>query len=257
MRFDVIVGNPPYQQSGSKNTIYQHFYNRALEISDIVSLITPKNMIDSLTKGNCDGVKIKITKPRYINYNNIEQYFDAASTFCYFIIEKNYQGLSQIEMPYGLIQLDPTKIKLSDIDTQEKSDFVAKHFNNQETVISTADASNNTTDGTDLIIFDTIKNGVPQNIQHINKPNKRWSNNPYKPKVLFNIYSSGKQSEAYLDLAGNILPSSKHCMAYILFDTPQEAQQAYDSLNQDTFKEYVRLFQSRSTIWEYFRNVTY
>ncbi|MBD5409523.1 MAG: DEAD/DEAH box helicase family protein [Treponema sp.] len=44
MKFDAVVGNPPYQETmvgTSDNPIYNYFYDAAFKLSDIVSLITP------------------------------------------------------------------------------------------------------------------------------------------------------------------------------------------------------------------------
>ena len=49
MKFDVVIGNPPYQETngGGGNSdggkaIYQHFVNRAIEISDSIVCHTIK-----------------------------------------------------------------------------------------------------------------------------------------------------------------------------------------------------------------------
>ena len=258
MKFDVLVGNPPFQQPGSKNTIYQHFYNKALDLADMVILVTPKNMMDSLVKENCDNVKIKKVIPNLVNFNNIESYFNVASTFCYFIIDQNKKVKeSQVIFPYGKIKVDPTSVMLSSIDSQEKSNFVTQYFTNPDYIISTGDAGGNEKAGRDVIVFDTIKNGKPVNKRTIKKPTKRFINDPFKPKVLFPILTSGKKEEAYLDLTGNVLPSDKHLMAYIILDTAEEAQQAYDALSSDTFKEFVELFRNRSTLIQFYNTVDF
>jgi hypothetical protein len=258
MRFDVLVGNPPFQQPGSKNTIYQHFYNKALDIADIVALVTPKNMMDSLVKENCDNVKIKKVIPSIINFNNIESYFNVSSTFCYFVIDQTKQVKeSQVIFPYGKIKVDPTTVMLSSIDSKEKSNFVAQNFTNPGYTISTADAGSNEVTGKDVIVFDTIKNGKPVNKRTVKMPAKRFNKDPFKPKVLFPILTSGKKEEAYLDLKGNVLPSDKHLMAYIVLDTPAEAQQAYDALSSATFNEFAELFKNRSTLIQFYSTVDF
>ena len=48
MKFDAVVGNPPYQEEGEstrKAPIYHLFYDGAFAISDIVSLITPARFL--------------------------------------------------------------------------------------------------------------------------------------------------------------------------------------------------------------------
>ena len=48
MKFDAIVGNPPYQEAmegTSDNPIYNYFYDAAFNMSDIVTLITPARFL--------------------------------------------------------------------------------------------------------------------------------------------------------------------------------------------------------------------
>lgn len=48
MRFDAVVGNPPYQEEGvstRKAPLYHYFYDGASYLSDIVTLITPARFL--------------------------------------------------------------------------------------------------------------------------------------------------------------------------------------------------------------------
>lgn len=49
MKFDYIIGNPPYQEetegNGRDNPIYNHFMEGAYELSDVVELITPARFL--------------------------------------------------------------------------------------------------------------------------------------------------------------------------------------------------------------------
>ena len=48
MKFDAIVGNPPYQEENSntrKPPLYHYFYDMAFKLSDIVTLITPARFL--------------------------------------------------------------------------------------------------------------------------------------------------------------------------------------------------------------------
>lgn len=48
MKFDAVVGNPPYQEEGEstrKAPIYHFFYDNAFELSELVSLITPARFL--------------------------------------------------------------------------------------------------------------------------------------------------------------------------------------------------------------------
>ncbi|MFM1524111.1 MULTISPECIES: Eco57I restriction-modification methylase domain-containing protein [Helcococcus] len=49
MKFDVIIGNPPYQENiehrSEQPSLYNHFYDEAFELADIVSFITPARFL--------------------------------------------------------------------------------------------------------------------------------------------------------------------------------------------------------------------
>lgn len=48
MKFDAVVGNPPYQEEGNntrKAPIYHYFYNTSFELANIVSLISPARFL--------------------------------------------------------------------------------------------------------------------------------------------------------------------------------------------------------------------
>lgn len=62
MKFKVVVGNPPYQQSENHNQLYPYFYLMARELGDYVSMIFPTGWQDpkntnNLSKMNTDEIK--------------------------------------------------------------------------------------------------------------------------------------------------------------------------------------------------------
>ena len=93
MKFDVIVGNPPYQDPTGQNTIYPKFYAKAVDMlnpNGVVAMITPPAIIPGLW-----GVKqpdgIKMPKPIKIDFIKVGQcvkdhFPGVSSDFCYFVL---------------------------------------------------------------------------------------------------------------------------------------------------------------------------
>jgi len=84
MKFDVIVGNPPYQRTDNKAkrwTLWEEFIKKSLGIADIVAMVVPQ----SLTSPNASFESIK-DKCAVLNIN-VSKYFNVGSTFCYFIAD--------------------------------------------------------------------------------------------------------------------------------------------------------------------------
>lgn len=93
MKFDAIVGNPPYQDPSGQNTLYPKFYAKAVELikpDGYISMITPPAIIPGLFGvKNPDG--IKMPKPLQIKSivagNLVKQHFSGISSeFCYFVL---------------------------------------------------------------------------------------------------------------------------------------------------------------------------
>lgn len=94
MKFDVVVGNPPYQDAAGQNTLYPKFYAKAVNLTNpngTIAMITPPAIIPGLWGlKNPDGIKmpdpIKIEK--IVIGNRVKQHFSGVSSeFCYFILK--------------------------------------------------------------------------------------------------------------------------------------------------------------------------
>lgn len=94
MKFDAIVGNPPYQDPTGQNTLYPKFYAKAVELSKddgYIAMITPPAIIPGLFGvKNPDG--IKMPKPlkieSIVSGNLVKKHFSGISSeFCYFVLK--------------------------------------------------------------------------------------------------------------------------------------------------------------------------
>ena len=86
MRFDVAVGNPPYQRNDNKAkrwTLWEEFVKKSLDLADTVALVVPQSVTSpnasfNLIKDKCSVLNIDVSK-----------HFSVGSTFCYFVAHSN------------------------------------------------------------------------------------------------------------------------------------------------------------------------
>ena len=103
MKFDVIVGNPPYQDPTGQNTIYPKFYAKAISVckpNGYIAMITPPAIIPGLW-GVKDPDGIKMPAPIQIEKikvgNLVKDFFPGVSSdFCYFILKNVSPNNTQV-----------------------------------------------------------------------------------------------------------------------------------------------------------------
>lgn len=126
MKFDVVVGNPPYQDE-NKNPLYYKFHNKILKtvINDggILAFITPDQMTVALATGVIKGCHT--VEQRKILLMNISSalrnihFKSVGSTICYYILQnteynprEKYESITDTSRT--MILPSPFKMSLSD-----------------------------------------------------------------------------------------------------------------------------------------------
>lgn len=103
MKFDVVIGNPPYQDIAGQNTIYPKFYAKALEVcksNGHIAMITPPAIIPGLWGvKNPDGIKMPnpVQIEKIVVGNIVKEHFPGvASDFCYFLLRNATPNNTQV-----------------------------------------------------------------------------------------------------------------------------------------------------------------
>lgn len=117
MKFDVVIGNPPYQENdngiresgvgnASASPLYHLFVDSAISVGSMQSLIIPARWITGAGKGlgKFSEKMIRSTNIRYFTYflssKDVFPNNDIPGGVCYFIRENNYSGKANIETNY-------------------------------------------------------------------------------------------------------------------------------------------------------------
>ena len=107
MKFDVTIGNPPYQdgkQAGGQNKIYNQFCKKSLELLNddgILCFVTPVSVTKKSKRFsliNQDGLK-------YIDFTT-GKYFSVGIEICSWMIDKTYDGKVQILSENGEFEIN-------------------------------------------------------------------------------------------------------------------------------------------------------
>lgn len=87
MKFDVVIGNPPYQDAGGRASIYPKFVDLSLDVSSIVCMITRDNWLNGKAfKGMRDKLSKNGAVSHIVHYPKLREVFKEADVpVAYFI----------------------------------------------------------------------------------------------------------------------------------------------------------------------------
>ena len=270
MKFDVIVGNPPFQDGGrgdEANKLWPYFVKRADDLladDGYVAMISPNGWMQptaDIGKGNSkNSVSIfnDIFKKRNLVVANVdsdglrEKHFKGVgSTFSYYIFQKaKYSGNTEFVTPTGSINVDINHIdSLPKITSAESLTIMDKltgptftwHDQNhglngkEGDITGTFTETKKTKKGNVTVSYQ-----LQHKIYHTNKGGGTYwyggTANPHanSPKVIVSL--SGK----YLPVLDTQHGFSNMCMA-LIFDKLEHATQAQSILNSKLYRFWVEM----------------
>ena len=254
MKFDLIIGNPPFQEGGrddQANKLWPHFIKKSSDLlndNGYCAMISPTNWMQPTadigkgTGANAVSIFNDIFKKNNFILANVDSdairnaYFaGVGSTFSYFIFQKApYAGVTEFITPTGNINIDvqsidslPKVTSTYSLSIVKKMKGTAFTFNDQNHNLNGHEQAD--ADATHIYkVYHTNKKGgtywYADTLSDVNA----------KPKVIITL--SGK----YLAVFNNTNGFTNMCMALIC-KTDEEAKQAEIVLNSKLYRFWVEM----------------
>ena len=270
MKFDVVIGNPPYQDGDREdqaNKLWPQFVKKANDLvkdNGHVAMITPNGWMQptaDIGKGtgkNALSIFNDIFKKNNLILANIDSdairethFKGVGSTFSYYLFQKaRYSGSTEFITSTGSVQIDISNIdSLPKITSKESLSIVKKMsgtpflFCDQNHGLG---GKENDTQGPSVFVKKTKNGNVSETVDykyktyHTNKNGGTYwyseTLNPYTniPKVIISL------SGTYLPVFNNTTGFSNMCLA-LMCATDEEATRAQFILSSKLYKFWVEM----------------
>jgi len=227
-KFDVVVGNPPFQKSTeSKHKIYPAFINKSFDVckdNGYVSLISPLPAIDMLLGRTASQVSFKhnFKNIKYLAVGTPKKYFNVGDTFCYFVVKN--ENVKESDTIIECYDINKSIINFNTV--LRKNSFVSQVNNSIiNSILHKLLSNNNEFQRSVSRIIDDKKHGTTKIIQKLTNNNFIFAytdifhEDSKKSKIIFGIsgnkYLIVKENE-------NIMNGSSAC-AYVITKDENES----------------------------------
>lgn len=229
MKFDVIIGNPPYQKennSAKRWTLWELFVEKSLGMGSIVAMVVPQSLTSpgktfEMIRSKCTVLNIDVSK-----------HFNVGSTFCYFVAdERGNGGKTRIvtddaeytqdirQLPFIPVVINPTTMaQINDLMARPKRLWKRGELHTSNTAKFSVDGQ--------YTVMHTNAQTLRSDVDHPNR-NKIRVGVTLSGYPTFKVVLDGYMSQA--------------CF-WTEFDTVAEAQMFADDCNGDTVQGLLEVF---------------
>jgi hypothetical protein len=277
MKFDVVLGNPPYQEvTGAANAkaIWPKFVEKSFDIckeGGYVSLIHPSGWRD--VKGNFSNIKslLKRKNIKYLNLNDFntgKEVFGVGTNFDWYVVEnsenkKNVTKINTIDnvdidfnlndisfIPSGMLDIFHNLVAnegeemvnlISDSTYHTQRNYICKNMTNEFRYPCVYSITQK--DGLKFVYSNTNSKG------HFNKPKVIWSNGlgTYPILDINGEYGLSEFSYAIVDEPENLQLIKKvvesdifiNLMSYVKFTNNKYNRKIMSTFRKDFWKEFL------------------
>lgn len=133
MKFDCMVGNPPYQDADGKSSIYPEFVENATDVANTVCMITRDNWLN--------GMAFEDMREHLLEYGGVteikhypvigELFENVGVAVAYFLWKRGYNGEANYARIENGIESKPRSVDIRNIITSDMANSIISKINNK------------------------------------------------------------------------------------------------------------------------------